>query len=164
MSAVTDRSPSRAASRIAAIGRRGGRPLRFLVAGAVNTLLGLAFYPMLLWASPWFRVHYLAALGLAQITCLLFAFATHKFGVFRTRGPGIVRELAAFASFYAISYAANWAMLPLLVELAGIRPAAAQTGFTLAVIAGSYFWHSRITFRPADNPEQPRSQEIRCEP
>ena len=125
----------------------GGRPLRFLIAGAVNTALGLAIYPLLLLAVPTLRVHYLLALGIAQAIGVCFAFLTHKFGVFRTRG-NMVREFGAFASFYLANYALNWALLPLLVEVAGIPPIIAQTGFTLLVVIGSYFWHARVSFRP----------------
>lgn len=123
------------------------RPLRFLVAGGINTVLGLSFYPALLWAVPLMRAHYMVALGIAQVVCLCFAFTLHKFAVFRTRGH-VWREFAHFASFYLFNYAVNWAALPLLVEGAAIPPAIAQTGFTLALIIGSYFWHSRVTFRP----------------
>lgn len=125
---------------------RLGKPLRFLAAGALNTAFGLAFYPLLLWAVPEFRTHYLVALGVAQILCLCFAFTTYKLGVFRTRGD-LLREFGTFSSFYAVNYAANWAALPLLVELGGVPPAIAQIGFTLVLIVGSWFWHSRVTFR-----------------
>lgn len=129
--------------------RRGeGRPLRYLVAAGLNTAFGLAIFPVLLWISPYLRVHYLIALGIAQAVSLCFAFLTYKFGVFRTRG-GYAREFTAFASFYLINYAANWAALPALVELGGWDPVIAQLFFSLLVIAGSYVWHSRITFRKA---------------
>lgn len=123
-----------------------GRPLRFLIAGAVNTAFGLAIYPLLLWAVPAFRTHYMIALGVAQILGLCFAFVTHKLGVFRTRG-NVAREFGAFSSFYLFNYAANWAALPLLVEVGGIHPAIAQVGFAVILIVGSWFWHSRVTFR-----------------
>lgn len=123
----------------------GGRPLRFLAAGALNTAVGLAFYPLLIWAVPVFHHHYLVALGISQAVCLLFAFATYKLGVFRTQG-NVLREFGRFSSFYLANYAANWAALPALVELARIPPAIAQTGFACLVIAGSWFWHSRVTF------------------
>jgi putative flippase GtrA len=124
----------------------GGRPLRFLVAGAANTAFGLAIYPLLLWSVPAFATHYMAALGVAQVVSLCFAFATYKLGVFRTRG-NIAREFGAFSGFYLFNYAANWAALPLLVELGGIPPVIAQLGFTIVLIATSWFWHSRVTFR-----------------
>jgi len=131
-------------SALAALAER--RPVRFLIAGAANTALGLALFPLLLWSVPHLRTHYLMALGIAQVVCLAFAFATHKFGVFRTRG-NLAREFAVFASFYLVNYAANWVALPLLVEFGGVSPVPAQIGFTLAAIVGSWFWHSRVTFR-----------------
>lgn len=125
---------------------RGERPLRFMLAGAANTAFGLAIYPLLLWSVPAFHTHYLIALGVAQAISLCFAFGTYKLGVFRTRG-NIAREFGAFSSFYLFNYAANWAALPVLVELGGVPPVIAQLGFTAALILGSWFWHSRVTFR-----------------
>lgn len=127
---------------------RAERPLRFMLAGAANTAFGLAIYPALLWSIPAFRTHYLIALAVAQAISLCFAFATYKLGVFRTRG-NVAREFGAFSSFYLFNYAANWAALPLLVELGGVPPIVAQLGFTAALILGSWFWHSRVTFRSA---------------
>jgi len=124
------------------------RPLRYLLAGVANTAFGLAIYPLLLWSVPAFHTHYLVALALAQAISLCFAFTTYKIGVFRTRG-NVAREFGAFSSFYLFNYAANWAALPLLVELAGVPPVLAQLGFTALLIVGSWFWHSRVTFRSA---------------
>ena len=124
------------------------RPLRFLIAGAINTAFGLTLYPLLLWAFPTFRTHYMVALGIAQAVCLCFAFVTHKFGVFRTRG-NVLREFSAFASFYLVNYSANWLALPLMVEAGGIHPVVAQLFFTVVLIFASWFWHSRVTFRQA---------------
>ncbi|MET0307476.1 MAG: GtrA family protein [Sphingomonas sp.] len=130
---------------IAQSARQAGRPLRFVAAGAANTLFGLAIYPLLLWSVPALHTHYMIALGIAQAVSLCFAFATYKLGVFRTRG-NLAREFGAFSSFYLFNYAANWAALPALVELAGIPPVLAQLGFTAILIVGSYFWHSRVSF------------------
>ena len=125
---------------------QGERPLRFLIAGGLNTLVGLSFYPLLLWAVPILRVHYMIALGISQIVCLCFAYVTYKFGVFRTRG-NVAREFSTFASFYLINYLANWIALPLMVEAGGVHPIIGQSVFTLTIIVGSYFWHSKLTFR-----------------
>lgn len=129
-------------------GVKGQRPLRFVLAGAVNTAVGLSFYPALLWAVPLLRTHYLVALGIAQAVCLCLAYVVYKLAVFRTRG-NVLREFAKFSSFYLFNYAANWAALPMLVEFGRIPPAIAQLGFNAVVIVGSYFWHSRVTFRTA---------------
>ncbi|WP_338240451.1 GtrA family protein [Aurantiacibacter hainanensis] len=126
------------------------RHYRFIAAGAINTGFGLGFYPLLVWSTDYLHRHYLLALGIAQVVCLAFAFAIYKFGVFRTRGR-VGREFGAFSTFYLFNYAANWGALPVLVELGGISPVVAQTSFTLLLIAGSWFWHSRITFRGAED-------------
>jgi putative flippase GtrA len=128
---------------------RARRPLRFLVAGGANTAFGLTIYPALLWSVPALEQRYMLALLIAQATSLCFAFATYKLGVFRTRG-NLAREFGTFASFYLVNYAANWAALPLLVELAHLPPVIAQLAFTAALIVGSWFWHSRVTFRDTD--------------
>jgi putative flippase GtrA len=131
------------------------RPIRFLIAGGANTAFGLAIYPALLWTVPWLERHYMIALLIAQAVSLCFAFTTYKLGVFRTRGH-VLREFATFCSFYLANYAANWVALPLLVEVAHVPPIIAQLGFTLLIVIGSYFWHSRVTFRHARPAAPPR--------
>lgn len=126
----------------------GSRPFRFLLAGIANTAFGLAIYPLLLWAVPWLRVHYLVALGIAQVVSPLFAYTTYKLAVFRTRAGG-AREAGLFGTFYLVASLLNWLALPLLVEGAGLPPIVAQVGFSLALMVSSYFWHSRVTFRSA---------------
>ncbi|WP_426266911.1 GtrA family protein [Sphingomonas sp. LHG3443-2] len=124
----------------------GGRPLRYVIAAGLNTAFGLAIYPLLLWSSEWLHQHYMVALVIAQATSLLFAFTTYRLGVFQTRGD-TARQFGLFSSFYLFNYAANWAALPLLVEVGGIHPIIAQLGFALVLMIGSYFWHSRVTFK-----------------
>ncbi|HEU0044473.1 GtrA family protein [Sphingomonas sp.] len=124
------------------------RPLRFLVVGGINTVVGIATFPALQWAFPPLVRHYMAALLIAQAVSLLFAYTTQKLLVFRTRGGGLA-EFAKFCSFYLGIYALNWAALPLLVEVVGLKPWVAQVGFVVATVIGSWFFHSRLTFRSA---------------
>lgn len=124
------------------------RAVRFVLTGALNTAFGLCVYPLLLWLVPALRTHYLLALGGAQIASTLFAYASYKLVVFRTRA-GVVREAGLFGSFYVVVSGINWLVLPLLVEVVRLPPIAAQLGFSLVLMVASYLWHSRITFRPA---------------
>lgn len=136
-------------SAVAWLGRRltsGGRPLRFVLAGGVNTLLGLALYPALLLAYPLLRQHYVMALMIAQAVCLAFAFITYKLFVFRTQGM-ILRELTGFAPYYLVNYGVNIAVLPLIVNHGHIDPIIAQLIFSVVLMIGSYFWHKYISFR-----------------
>ena len=128
----------------------GCRPARFVVAGMLNTGFGLAIYPLLLWSVPLFRTHYLGALVIAQVISILFAYTTYKLSVFRTRA-NVMREFGLFSSFYFIASAINWATLSFAVEVLHILPIPAQLGFSLVLMAASYFWHSRITFKSTEN-------------
>jgi putative flippase GtrA len=131
-------------------GLRGARLFRFLVAGAVNTALGLAIYPLLYWLIPPLRIHYMLALAISQIFCVLFAYVNYKVAVFRTRG-NIVREFSIFSTFYLVILATNWLALPVLVELGHVSPLVGQLAFMLPVVVGSYLWHSRVTFVAAES-------------
>lgn len=122
------------------------RPLRFLVAGAVNTAFGLTIFPLLLWSSNWLERHYMVALLIAQVTSVLFAFSAYRIGVFRVKGD-MAKQFGLFSSFYLFNYSLNWAALPLLVEVGGMHPIIAQLGFAVLLMGASYFWHSRVTFR-----------------
>ena len=128
----------------AAIGG-GGRPLRYVIAGLTNTAFSIAIYPLLLWAFPYFRHHYMQGLAIVQPIGIVFSFVTQKLGVFRTVGNVIV-EFTKYLSFYLLYFAANWALLPFLVEVVHIPPVVAQTAFQLIAIVSGYFWHSRVTF------------------
>ena len=128
----------------------GGRPLRFLFVGGINTAFGMAVYPGLQWTFPPLVRHYLIALLIAQGVSLVFAYTTQKLWVFRTRG-NVAAEFARFCTFYLGIYGVNWAVLPLLVEVVGLRPWVAQLGFVAATVVGSWLFHSRLTFRPTES-------------
>jgi putative flippase GtrA len=87
-------------------------------------------------------------LGVTQIICVVFSYLTNKFLVFRTVG-NYLRESGKFALFHLSYFVVNLIALPLLVEIAGMSPVWGQTLFAVAVIITSYFWHSNITFAPA---------------
>ena len=129
--------------------RDGERPVRFVLAGAFNTIFGLALFPAMLWLSPYLHQHYMVGLILSQAVCTICAFFIYKLGVFRTQA-NIVREFWVFSSFYYATYALNLVALPALVVGAEIPPIPAQLGFSFATMVGSYFWHSLVTFRTTD--------------
>ena len=129
-------------------GRLAGRerPLRFLLAGGVNTLVGLSMYPALLWTWPYLYRHYLVGLTIAQVVCTLFSFSLYKLTVFRTSG-NILREFCLFSSFYYVVYVVNMLVLPVIVRNIIFNPIIAQFGFVIVSVVSSYFWHSYMTFR-----------------
>ena len=119
--------------------------VRFLLAGAFNTVIGLAVYPALYFLAAPLKLHYLTILAVSQVVCVTVAFLTSKFLVFRTSG-NYLKESGKFLTFHLSYFLVNLAALPALVEFAGMNPVWAQTLFAVLVIVSSYFWHSRITF------------------
>jgi putative flippase GtrA len=122
------------------------KQLRFVVAGALNTVFGFAIFPILLWSFSTLHRHYMLGLIIAQALSLCFAFMTYKLTVFRTRSD-VAGEFSRFLPFYLANYAVNWFALPVLVKGASLDPIVAQILFSAILMVGSYFWHSRITFR-----------------
>jgi putative flippase GtrA len=119
--------------------------LKFLFAGGVNTIFGLAAYPALYYFLKDYHFHYLFILLLTQIMSVLFSYMTSKFLVFKTKG-NYLPEFLKFSTFYSAYFLLNLIILPLAVEVFNINPVISQTAFAFLIIITSYFWHSQITF------------------
>lgn len=119
--------------------------IRFLFAGGLNTAVGLALFPLLMFAFDGLGVHYLVVLIVSGILGINFAFLTNKFFVFRTQGD-LLREYLKFVSFYLLYLLINLMVLPILVNLLGWSPVWAQFVFVIVTFIASWLWHSRITF------------------
>jgi putative flippase GtrA len=124
---------------------RNHTKIRFILAGGINTLVGISIYPMLFFIAAPLKLHYITILIICQLLCVIIAFLTNKLMVFRTSG-NYIREFVKFASFHLTYFAVNLVTLPILVELVCIKPVLAQTMLASFVIITSYFWHSQITF------------------
>lgn len=122
-----------------------GTKVRFLLAGFFNTVLGLITYPALYFLTAPLELHYLTILVISQVICVSIAFLTNKFLVFQSSG-NVLLEFGKFITFHLSYFLVNLAALPVMVELAGMKPVWAQLLFAGLVIVTSYFWHSRITF------------------
>jgi putative flippase GtrA len=119
--------------------------IRFVVAGGINTALGLALFPALYLLLAPLQIHYVFLLIVSNFICVAFAFLTNKFFVFRTSG-NYFREFARFVLFHLSHFALNLVAVPLLVEFAGVSPIIAQPFFAAAIVISSYFWHRHFTF------------------
>lgn len=125
--------------------------IRFILTGALNTIVGMTVYPALYFCVTPLKQHYLMILSISQVLCVTFSFLTTKFMVFRTTA-NYLQEFGKFVTFHASYFLVNLAALPALVEFLGINPVWAQMLFTVLVIVSSYFWHSRITFSASQAP------------
>lgn len=122
------------------------KKLRFLIAGGVNTIVGLSVYPLLYIALEPLGIGYFQVLILSQFPSITFSFITNKYFVFRTKG-NLKREYIKFFTFYGFYFLLNLICLPLLVEVLKINPIISQTLFAIAIIMTSYFWHNAVTFK-----------------
>lgn len=122
-----------------------GKKFRFLLAGALNTLIGLGLYP-LLYVFLSNKLGYMGILGLSQFICVTFSFLTNKFFVFKTKG-NTKSEYLKFFMFHMAYLMLNVIGLPVMVELLRMNPMAAQTIFASFIAVTSYYWHNLITFR-----------------
>jgi len=132
---------------------------RFLVVGGINTVWGIAAYPILYLLLNPLGVHYLATLVLSYAVSIAFSFTTQKYVVFRTRG-NIAKELSKFLGLQSVILALNLLALPLFVNATSGSPVAVQVVLSVFVAIVSYFFHNHVTFRspseagrnPADGP------------
>lgn len=127
---------------------RQSEKMRFLFIGGINTVFGLSTWPALLIIVPFFREHYLLGLAICLVVNTTFSFLTMRAFVFKVKN-NIFQDFSKFCSFYFGTYILNIITLPILVEILHFDPLYAQTGFGVFVIATSYLWHSRISFRRA---------------
>lgn len=117
----------------------------FLLVGVTNTAVGFAFFVMFeytigqIWG-------YLATLAFAHVCSVLCAFVLYRTFVFKVRGH-VWRDLGRFEMVYLVALGINAAMLPLLVEVAGLAVIPAQALIVFVTTLVSYFGHRGFSFR-----------------
>lgn len=119
-----------ASSTPAASGERA-QVLRFIAAGAANTLLTIIVYQLAL-----FVVGYTIAWGIAYFAGIVFAgyaYATHVFGT-RLSAP----RLAAFAVFYVVSLTAGACVNAAFVEWLGLHARLAVFATVVVMLPVNY--------------------------
>jgi putative flippase GtrA len=122
--------------------------VRFLVVGGVNTLVGYGFFALILLFAG-----YLVSLYLSYAVAVSVAFVLHRRFTFRVSG-NVAVDFARFVGVYVVSLAVNTAVLPLLVEVAGFHPLAAQAIALLITTLISYVGHKWFSFRRPTSPPQ----------
>jgi putative flippase GtrA len=122
------------------------KKFRYLIAGIINTIVGLAIYPALYLTLNPIGIGYIGVLVVAQLLCVTFSFVSNKYFVFKTQG-NLKSEYIKFFSFHGLYFAINIVALPALVEILNLNPMIAQTIFSIFIIVTSYFWHNAVTFK-----------------
>lgn len=134
----------------------------FLAVGAVNTVVGYLFFAAFLlavgqlWGQPW---SYLAALACAHVVSVLVAFVLYRFVVFRVRGH-VLADLWRFETVYLLALAVNFALLPLLVEVANLPVLLAQGLIVFVTAVMSFVGHKHYSFRRGSSSGDPSSDKL----
>lgn len=123
-----------------------GEKIRFLIIGAINTVLGTAIYSILLLNLNKFEYGYMAALILSQIISLFFGFYLHRKFTFKVKGNLII-DFTRFSMVSALSYAINIIILPILVSIGHWNPFYAQISILIITTLISFIGHKFFSFR-----------------
>jgi putative flippase GtrA len=130
------------------------RTPRFLLVGLWNTAFGWGAYVAFAWAFARLGWSYRAALLPTQVVAVANAYVFQRAFVFAD-GARDAGTLPRFLGVYGVTFAVNLALLPLLVELAGLPPWLAQ-GVALALMAVlSYVGNLLFAFRVPASPSPP---------
>lgn len=123
---------------------------RFIVIGGVNTVVAYALFAAFEVA---FGGRYLLSLLLSYLFATLLAFVLHRRFTFAVSGrANLVADFLRFESVYVVMLAANAALLPVLVELAGWSSLFAQATIVVVTTIMSYLGHKFFSFRRPLNP------------
>ena len=91
-------------------------------------------------------IRYLGSLYASDAVATTLAFVLHRRFTFRARGS-VALDYLRFQIVYAIALAINSILLPLLVELVGLEPIAAQACIVILTTILSYVGHKFFSFR-----------------
>jgi len=119
--------------------------IRFLVVGAVNTLVGYGLF-VLFEISFGHLIGYLGSLYASYAVATTLAFVLHRRFTFRARGS-IALDFVRFQIVYVVALAVNTVALPVLVELVGLEPVVAQACVVVVTTILSYVGHKFFSFR-----------------
>jgi len=119
---------------------------RFLLAGAVNTGVGLFLFPIMQTLLEPFHIHYIGTLVACHLISVCFAYAMSRWYVFRSKQKPFW-EFIFFSTFQWAYFAFNLAALPFLVHTLDADPRVAQFCISLVAMVCSYIWQSHVVFR-----------------
>lgn len=124
---------------------RHPQPMLYLLLGGWNTAFGYGFWALLQFLLG-DHLPYMLVLVLAWPIVVLNAYVGYRYVVFRSR-DSVIRELPRFSLVYAVTLAANLALLPVLLTILPFNIYVIQALFTALVVASSYLGHRYFSFR-----------------
>jgi putative flippase GtrA len=122
-----------------------GQIVRYLVAGAGNTVFGYALFAAL-YHLLHTRVHYILLSIASGIVSITVAYINYKFFVFKTKG-NYLREYLRFYVVYGASMGMGVTLLPFFVEVVHLSPYVGQAIVVFITASISFLAHRNYSFK-----------------
>ncbi len=119
--------------------------IRFLIAGAWNTLFGYLSF-MALYFLLVHLMNYMFIFIISAAVNIIQNFWVYKIFVFKTKGNHL-KEFLRFNTVYAFSIGLNFVLLPFFVEVLKMHPLIAQACLIFLIVVISYIGHRNFSFR-----------------
>lgn len=116
--------------------------VRYLLVAGTTTLVYLALVGVLLLTT----LPYMVAILLTHAVMIPSAFPVYRSLIFRSTGRW-QRDLPRFAGVWSGGFVGGIVLTPLLVEIVGMHPFAAQVVAVAVMAVASYLGHRFVTFR-----------------
>lgn len=126
--------------------------LRFAIVGLATAVSGWALLYVLVSVL---HIHYLIAFPITFLSMNAIAYAKAGSFAFRMSSRRNASGLSRYYAISLLSLAANWALLALLVEVAGVPYLAAVVGLTALNAPLNFLAHRKYTFRVGSNGSDP---------
>ncbi|QQY24774.1 GtrA family protein [Dermacoccus nishinomiyaensis] len=117
--------------------------IRYLVVAGTTQVVYLSTFVLGLLA----HLHYMLAIGVAQVLTIAAAFPAYRTLVFASTNS-VASDYLRFLSVWTSGALAGLVMTPFLVEVLGMPPFVAQVIAIAVVAVGSYLGHRFFSFRP----------------
>ena len=142
--------------RICAIYAKYGDILRYLIIGAITTLIDVVSFALFNGVIGWY---YLLSKAASWVLAVAFAFVGNKWIVFRARsmqGATLIGEIGSFVAMRLVSLAINAGLLFAAVEWLGWGETLSNALSTFIVILVNYVLSKAVVFRQKgqDNTEK----------
>ena len=147
----------------------GDQRVRFLLVGAVNTVVAYVLFAALTsWVFGDAPLGYLLSLVVSYAVAIVLAFILYRRIVYRVTG-NVVIDFVRFLGVYAVTISINLVALPVLVEVLHLPVLLAQALVVVAATIISFFGHREFSFRrpeasppAAQQPPAPRTRRRRA--
>lgn len=123
---------------------RRGAPLRFLVVGAANTLVGL----LVIYTCKWlFRLDDVTSNAIGYLIALANSFFLNRAWTFANTGP-VLPAMVRFMGVFGVAYLVNLATVMTAIELLHVNAYLAQACGIAPYTVVSYLGSRYFAFRP----------------